>query len=62
MWVQANYYICSIFTGYVTCILDDSRIYATHAKKKTIDLDDVKLAVNMQLDRSFTTPPPREVS
>lgn len=46
---------------YVTCILDDSRIYATHAKKKTIDLDDVKLAVNMQLDRSFTTPPPREI-
>ncbi|KAE8749260.1 hypothetical protein FOCC_FOCC003967 [Frankliniella occidentalis] len=46
---------------YVTCILDDSRVYATHAKKKTIDLDDVKLAVNMQLDRSFTTPPPREI-
>ena len=49
------------FTGYVTCILDDSRIYANHAKKKFIDLDDVRLAVKMQLERTFTNPPPREV-
>lgn len=46
---------------YVTCILDDSRIYANHAKKKFIDLDDVRLAVKMQLERSFTNPPPRDV-
>lgn len=48
-------------TGYVTCILDDSRIYANHAKKKFIDLDDVRLAVKMQLERTFTNPPPRDV-
>lgn len=47
--------------GYITCILDDSRIYANHAKKKFIDLDDVRLAVKMQLDRTFTNPPPRDV-
>lgn len=46
---------------YVTCILDDARVFANHAKKKVIDLDDVRLAVQMQLDKSFTTPPPREV-
>ncbi|XP_060820085.1 transcription initiation factor TFIID subunit 9-like [Bombus pascuorum] len=46
---------------YVTCILDDSRIYANHAKKKFIDLDDVRLAVKMQLERTFTNPPPRDV-
>ncbi|XP_020287329.1 transcription initiation factor TFIID subunit 9 isoform X2 [Pseudomyrmex gracilis] len=46
---------------YVTCILDDSRVYANHAKKKVIDLDDVRLAVKMQLERSFTNPPPRDV-
>lgn len=46
---------------YVTCILDDSRVYANHAKKKFIDLDDVRLAVKMQLERSFTNPPPRDV-
>ena len=50
-----------LFTGYITCILDDSKIYANHAKKKFIDLDDVRLAVNMQLDRTFTNPPPRDV-
>ncbi|XP_011165025.1 transcription initiation factor TFIID subunit 9 [Solenopsis invicta] len=46
---------------YVTCILDDSKVYANHAKKKFIDLDDVRLAVKMQLERSFTNPPPRDV-
>lgn len=48
--------------GYVTCILDDARVFASHAKKKVIDLDDVKLAVQMTIDRAFTTPPPRDVS
>lgn len=46
---------------YVTCVLDDARVFANHAKKKLIDLDDVRLAVQMQLDKAFTTPPPREV-
>jgi transcription initiation factor TFIID subunit 9B len=49
-------------TGYVTCILDDARVFANHAKKKVIDLEDVKLAVQMTVDRAFTTPPPRDVS
>lgn len=46
---------------YITCILDDSKIYANHAKKKFIDIEDVRLAVKMQLERSFTNPPPRDV-
>ncbi|XP_003426479.1 transcription initiation factor TFIID subunit 9 [Nasonia vitripennis] len=46
---------------YVTCILDDSKIYANHSKKKFIDLEDVRLAVKLQLDRTFTNPPPRDV-
>lgn len=46
---------------YVTSVLDDARVFATHAKKKTIDLEDVRLSVQMQLDKSFTSPPPREV-
>uniref|UniRef100_T1J4R5 Uncharacterized protein n=1 Tax=Strigamia maritima TaxID=126957 RepID=T1J4R5_STRMM len=46
---------------YVTNILDDGRVFCTHAKKKTLDVDDVKLAIQMQLDRSFTTPPPRDI-
>lgn len=47
--------------GYVTCILDDAKFYANHARKKTIDLDDVKLASQMLLDKAFTNPPPRDV-
>ncbi|XP_058804598.1 transcription initiation factor TFIID subunit 9-like [Phymastichus coffea] len=46
---------------YVTCVLDDSKIYANHSRKKFVDLDDVRLAIKMQLEKSFTNPPPREV-
>ncbi|GAB0093071.1 Transcription initiation factor TFIID subunit 9 [Sergentomyia squamirostris] len=46
---------------YVTCILDDAKIYANHAKKKFIDPEDVKIASQMMLDKTFTTPPPRDV-
>jgi histone H3/H4 len=50
-----------LILGYVTTVLDDAKAYANHAKKKGIDLDDVKLAVSMQMEQSFTSPPPREV-
>ncbi|XP_045588870.1 transcription initiation factor TFIID subunit 9 [Procambarus clarkii] len=47
---------------YVSQILDDARVYANYAKKiKTIEMDDVKLAVHMQMEKSFTTPPPRDL-
>lgn len=52
-------FICVL--GYVTCILDDAKVYTNHAKKKVIDLDDVKLASQMVLDKAFTAPPPRDV-
>ncbi|XP_026477872.1 transcription initiation factor TFIID subunit 9-like [Ctenocephalides felis] len=48
---------------YVTCILDDARVYANHSNhqnKKSIDLKDEKLAVQMIAERAFTTPLPRE--
>lgn len=54
-------YQCPPTSGYVTCILDDAKFYANHARKKTIDLDDVKLASQMLLDKAFTNPPPRDV-
>lgn len=49
------------FVGYVTCILDDAKVFANHARKKVIELDDVKLATQMILDKAFTSPPPRDV-
>ena len=48
--------------GYVTGILDDARSLASYAKKtKSVEMDDVKLAIQMHVEKSFTTPPPREV-
>ena len=53
---------CPASTGYVSQVLDDARVYANYAKKaRTIEMDDVKLAVHMQMEKSFTTPPPRDV-
>ncbi|PVD34379.1 hypothetical protein C0Q70_05651 [Pomacea canaliculata] len=46
---------------YITDILDDAKVYASHANKKNIDADDVKLAVQSRTDHSFTNPPPRDL-
>ncbi|XP_067668705.1 transcription initiation factor TFIID subunit 9B-like [Haliotis asinina] len=46
---------------YITDILDDAKVYSTHANKKNLDTDDVKLAIQCKMDHSFTTPPPRDL-
>lgn len=48
--------------GYVTTILEDAKIYSSHAKKSSVDADDVRLAIQCRTDQSFTSPPPRDVS
>lgn len=50
------------FAGYVTTIIEDAKIYATHAKKSSVDADDIRLAIQCRMDQSFTSPPPRDVS
>ncbi|CAM1310789.1 TAF9B (predicted) [Pycnogonum litorale] len=50
-----------LFSGYVTNILDEAKVYSSHAKKDSLDIDDVKLAIQLQMDKSFTTPPPRDL-
>ncbi|NXU77066.1 TAF9 factor, partial [Oreotrochilus melanogaster] len=47
--------------GYVTTILEDAKIYSSHAKKSSVDADDVRLAIQCRTDQSFTSPPPRDV-
>ncbi|XP_030381922.1 transcription initiation factor TFIID subunit 9-like [Scaptodrosophila lebanonensis] len=47
--------------GYLTEILSDAKAYSVHASKTTIDLDDMKLAINIMMDKSFTEPSPRHV-
>lgn len=46
----------------MTTIIEDAKIYATHAKKSNVDADDIKLAIQCRMDQSFTSPPPRDVS
>ncbi|KAK3095124.1 hypothetical protein FSP39_010616 [Pinctada imbricata] len=46
---------------YVTDVLDDAKVYSNHASKKSIDTEDVKLAVQCRMDHSFTTPPPKDL-
>ena len=54
-------FIAIVISGYVTDVLDDAKIYSSHAGKKDIDSDDIKLAVECKLDHSFTSPPPKHV-
>merc|ERR1719350_1036910 len=46
---------------YVSTILEDSKVFSAHARKKAVDLDDVKLAVQMHTDHNLTNPPPRDL-
>lgn len=45
----------------MTTILEDAKIYSSHAKKSNVDADDVRLAIQCRTDQSFTSPPPRDV-
>ncbi|EDO46061.1 predicted protein [Nematostella vectensis] len=45
---------------YITTVLDDAKVYSSHANKKEIDADDIRLAIQSRLDHSYTNPPPRD--
>jgi len=46
---------------YVTKVLEDAKMYSSHARKRTVDLDDVKLAVQVMCEQTVTSPPTRDV-
>lgn len=46
---------------HVTGILQEAQVFSSYAKKDTIDLGDAQLAVNMQTDKTVTSPPPKEL-
>jgi len=46
---------------YATIMLDDARRYSNYAKKKVIDGDDMKLAIQMAEETMFLKNPSREV-
>ena len=45
-------------TRYVTGILEDARVYSSHARKKTLDTEDVKLAVQLAAEQVFFSSKP----
>lgn len=47
--------------GYVTNVAEDAKLVSSHAKKKIIDVDDVKLAVQMYNEQNYAAPPSRDV-
>ncbi|CAG9767487.1 unnamed protein product [Ceutorhynchus assimilis] len=47
---------------YATSILQEAKMYASNnPNKKLLDADDIRLAINLTAESTFTTPPPREV-
>ena len=40
---------------------DNAKIFSNHARKKHIDVDDVRVAVQMYTDKNVTSPPPRDM-
>lgn len=47
--------------GYVANVLEEAYTFSSYAKKKNIDSDDVRLAIQLHVDKSFTSPPPRDI-
>jgi len=47
--------------NYVTNILDDAKMFSSHARKKNIDVEDIRVAVQMYTDKNVTSPPPRDL-
>ena len=42
-------------------MVEEARAYSSYAKKKVVDVEDVKLAIKMIADKNYSTVPPREV-
>ncbi|KAJ2744368.1 Transcription initiation factor TFIID subunit 9 [Coemansia sp. BCRC 34301] len=45
---------------YTVDVMQDAMVYAEHAKKADIDMDDVRLAIQGRVSYSFTSPPDKE--
>ena len=48
--------------GYSTDVLQDAIVFAEHAGKSEVELEDIRLAVQSQTANMFAGPPPRDVS
>jgi len=46
---------------YVSKVVEEAHSLSQYAKKKQIDAEDVKLAVQLHVEKCFTVPPPRDL-
>ena len=46
---------------YLHTVLEDAKVYSEHANKKSVDLEDLTLAVNLTLDKTHDSLPSKEV-
>lgn len=46
---------------YATSIIQEARLYANNTTKKCLEANDIKLAIQLTSESTFTTPPPREI-
>ena len=44
---------------YVTTVVEDAKLVSNHSKKKIIDNEDIRLAVQMYNEQNFCSPPPK---
>jgi hypothetical protein len=47
---------------YIVNVLEDAKIYLSHADKTEIDESDIRLAIQNRMDHLFISPPPRDVN
>jgi len=47
--------------GYTTLVLEEAKAYSSFANKDEVDVDDVKLAINLARDNVFFKSPPQNV-
>ncbi|KAJ1907517.1 Transcription initiation factor TFIID subunit 9, partial [Coemansia sp. IMI 209127] len=45
---------------YTVDVLQDALVYAEHAKKPDVDMEDVRLAIQGRVNYSFASPPEKE--
>lgn len=46
---------------YISTMLQEAKVYAAHARRNAVELDDVRIAVQMHVDNNLTSPPPRDL-
>ncbi|KAL1926746.1 hypothetical protein VTP01DRAFT_5392 [Rhizomucor pusillus] len=46
---------------YTSDVIQDALVYAEHANKNDLDIDDIQLAIHGRVHHSFTNPPPKEL-